>query len=98
MSSFATAKAPASGGADGCVGLVAATIPRTQSKGFCVRASFMIQVTNVVQHYGIRPVLKTISLEARNGELVVILGPNGSGKSTLLGVIGGMLEPQEGFV
>jgi ABC-type multidrug transport system ATPase subunit len=30
--------------------------------------------------------------------LVVILGPNGSGKSTLMRVIGGVLEPQEGFV
>ncbi len=58
----------------------------------------MIQVTKLVQHYGIRPVLKEIDLEARSGELVVILGPNGSGKSTLMRVIGGMLEPQEGFV
>jgi len=58
----------------------------------------MIQVARLVQHYGIRPVLKEINLEARNGELVVILGPNGSGKSTLMRVIGGVLEPQEGFV
>jgi len=58
----------------------------------------MIQVTKLVQHYGIRPVLKEIDLEARNGELVVILGPNGSGKTTLMRVIGGVLEPQEGLV
>ena len=42
--------------------------------------------------------LKEIDLEVRSGELVVILGPNGSGKSTLMRVIGGAVEPQEGFV
>jgi len=58
----------------------------------------MIQVVKLVQHYGVRPVLKEIDLEARSGELLVILGPNGSGKNTLMRVIGGALEPQEGFV
>jgi ABC-type multidrug transport system ATPase subunit len=58
----------------------------------------MIRVEKLVQHYGVRPVLKEVDLEARSGELVVILGPNGSGKSTLMRVIGGALEPQAGFV
>ena len=58
----------------------------------------MIRVTNLIQHYGVRPVLKSIDFEVRGGELVVILGPNGSGKSTLMRVLGGMLEPQEGTV
>jgi ABC-2 type transport system ATP-binding protein len=58
----------------------------------------MIRVAGLVQHYGVRPVLKGIDLEVRGGELVVILGPNGSGKTTLMRAIGGVLEPQEGFV
>ena len=58
----------------------------------------MIRITKLVQHYGVRPVLKAIDLEVQSGELVVILGPNGTGKTTLMRVIGGALEPQEGFV
>lgn len=58
----------------------------------------MIELTDVTQHYGVRPVLKRINLDVRKGELVVVLGPNGMGKSTLLGVMGGALAPQEGVV
>lgn len=58
----------------------------------------MITLENIWQHYGVRPVLKNISMEIRSGELVAILGPNGMGKSTLMGVMAGVLSPQKGFV
>ena len=58
----------------------------------------MIVLTDVTQHYGVKPVLKRISVRVEKGELVVVLGPNGMGKSTLLGVMGGMLAPQEGSI
>ena len=58
----------------------------------------MIQLENVVQHYGVRPVLKGIDLEITEGELVGLLGPNGMGKTTLLGVMAGVLSPQKGNV
>jgi ABC-type multidrug transport system ATPase subunit len=58
----------------------------------------MIELVDVTQHYGIRPVLKRINLRIERGELVVIVGPNGMGKSTLLGVLGGVLQPQHGHV
>ena len=58
----------------------------------------MIELTDVTQHYGVRPVLRRIDLQVRKGELVVVLGPNGMGKSTLLGVMGGALSPQHGTV
>ena len=58
----------------------------------------MIRVVDVTHHYGVRPVLRRINLEIRDGELVAILGPNGMGKTTLLGVIAGALWPLKGFV
>ena len=58
----------------------------------------MIELEDVTQHYGVRPVLRGISLRIERGEVVVILGPNGMGKSTLLGVMAGVLSPQHGTV
>jgi ABC-type multidrug transport system ATPase subunit len=58
----------------------------------------VIQLDGITQHYGIRPVLRDVSLRVERGELVVILGPNGMGKSTLLNVMAGILSPQRGQV
>jgi putative ABC transport system ATP-binding protein len=45
-----------------------------------------------------REILKSIDLEIRCGEVVVIRGSSGSGKTTLLAVLGGMLLPTSGEV
>jgi ABC-2 type transport system ATP-binding protein len=58
----------------------------------------VIELVDVTQHYGVRPVLKGITLRIERGEVVTILGPNGMGKSTLLGVMAGVLSPQRGAV
>jgi ABC-2 type transport system ATP-binding protein len=58
----------------------------------------VIELVDVTQHYGVRPVLRGISLRIERGEVVTILGPNGMGKSTLLGVMAGVLSPQRGTV
>jgi ABC-type multidrug transport system ATPase subunit len=58
----------------------------------------MIQVVDLVQHYGVRPVLRGINLTIQTGELVVVLGANGMGKTTLLAAIAGVLSPQKGWV
>jgi energy-coupling factor transporter ATP-binding protein EcfA2 len=58
----------------------------------------VIELFDVTQHYGVRPVLRGISLRIERGEVVTILGPNGMGKSTLLGVMAGVLSPQRGTV
>jgi ABC-type multidrug transport system ATPase subunit len=57
-----------------------------------------IRVVDVTHHYGIRPVLRNVSLDVSGGELIVVLGPNGMGKSTLLGVMAGALSPFRGHV
>lgn len=58
----------------------------------------MIRVVDVTHHYGVRPVLKNVSLEIKTGEVVVVVGPNGMGKTTLLGVLAGVLWPYAGHV
>lgn len=58
----------------------------------------MINVVNVWHHYGIKPVLKDISLKVEAGELVAVMGPNGMGKSTLLALMAGVLWPFKGYI
>ena len=57
-----------------------------------------IAVKNVSFSYGKETVLKKISLDVRQGEIVTLLGPNGSGKSTLIKIMLGLLRPAEGRV
>lgn len=58
----------------------------------------MIEVENLTQHYGVKPVLHNVNLTIHRGELVAILGPNGMGKSTLLAAMAGILSPQKGSI
>ena len=44
----------------------------------------MIEVEDLVTHYGERLILKGVSMQVRENEIMVIMGGSGSGKSTLL--------------
>ncbi len=44
----------------------------------------LIEVEDLVTHYGERKILKGVSMDVRENEIMVIMGGSGSGKSTLL--------------
>ena len=58
----------------------------------------VIEVKNLVTHYGERQILFNVNLTVRQGEIVVIMGGSGSGKSTLLNTLLGLLRPTSGQV
>lgn len=53
---------------------------------------------NLVKIYGRREVVRTVSLEVNQGEIVGLLGPNGAGKTTTFYMVVGFIKPNEGRV
>ena len=58
----------------------------------------MIEVENLVKHFGAVRALDGVSLSVAAGEVVCLIGPSGSGKSTLLRCINFLEEPTSGVV
>jgi branched-chain amino acid transport system ATP-binding protein len=59
----------------------------------------MLQVNNIeVVYMNVIQVLRGVSLEVGEGEIVALLGANGAGKTTMLKAISGMLKTEEGEV
>ena len=58
----------------------------------------MIEVTNLVKHYGDKKAVNDISFFIDEGEVVGFLGPNGAGKSTTMNIITGYLSATSGSV
>ncbi len=57
-----------------------------------------LTVENLTGGYSQLPVLKDISFEINDGELVGLIGLNGAGKSTTIKEIIGLLQPQKGRI
>lgn len=58
----------------------------------------MLKIENVTGGYVNIPVLKNISFEVADGELVGLIGLNGAGKSTTINEIIGLLQPYQGQI
>ncbi len=52
----------------------------------------------LVKKYGRRTVVKGVSIEVNQGEIVGLLGPNGAGKTTTFYMVVGFIKPFEGKV
>ena len=58
----------------------------------------MIEATNIIKSYDKLQVLKNISLQVANEEIVCLVGASGAGKSTLLHILGTLDKPDSGKV
>jgi branched-chain amino acid transport system ATP-binding protein len=58
----------------------------------------MLEVNDIVVHYGRLAAVRGVSLTVNEGEIVSIVGPNGAGKSTTLLTVAGALTPSSGAV
>lgn len=58
----------------------------------------MLELKNVKKSYDGTPVLKDITLDIEDGEIVSILGPSGCGKTTLLNLILGIVDSDGGKI
>ena len=55
-----------------------------------------LRCENLVKKYGPRTVVKGVSMEVEQGEIVGFLGPNGAGKTTSFYMITGLVKPNDG--
>jgi ABC-type branched-subunit amino acid transport system ATPase component len=58
----------------------------------------LLELDQVVKHFGGLAAVNGVSLRADEGEIVALVGPNGAGKSTLLKLIVGLEAPTRGTV
>ncbi|HNQ27585.1 MAG TPA: LPS export ABC transporter ATP-binding protein, partial [Aquaticitalea sp.] len=57
-----------------------------------------LRADNLMKSYGGRQVVKGVSLEVNQGEIVGLLGPNGAGKTTSFYMIVGLIKPNGGTI
>ena len=57
-----------------------------------------LSLKDLVKSYSGRPVVKSVSLDVKSGEVVGLLGPNGAGKTTTFYMCIGLVRPDGGRV
>lgn len=61
-------------------------------------AIMLLKADNLIKKYKSRTVVKGVSVEVRQGEIVGLLGPNGAGKTTTFYMIVGLIKPNDGHI
>jgi len=59
---------------------------------------YVVQMKDIYAGYGKKEVLKGVTLEVAEGQIIVLMGPNGAGKTTFTKVMLGFLKPWKGTV
>ena len=72
--------------------------PITSSGAIAEVASVKLKVADLHKSYGELQVLKGVSLNARNGDVISMVGASGSGKSTMLRCINFLEKPDAGCI
>jgi len=57
-----------------------------------------VEIRDLKKSFVLKPVLRGINLDVRQGECVALLGANGTGKTTLLRIMAGLTKPGTGTV
>src|SRR5262245_45762065 len=63
-----------------------------------IEGSQGLTVTRIGKSFRRRPVVRSVSLTLKRGEVVGLLGPNGAGKTTCFYLITGLLKPDYGTI
>jgi len=58
----------------------------------------ILRANNIIKYYGKKAVVKGVSIQVKQGEIVGLLGPNGAGKTTCFYTMVGLVKPNEGSV
>lgn len=58
----------------------------------------LIEVKDLSKSFGEKKILKNISADIREGDVVCVIGPSGSGKSTFLRCLNRLEEPTDGHI
>ena len=58
----------------------------------------MLKVNDINVYYGAIHVIKGVSFEVQDGEIVTLIGANGAGKSTILNTVSGLLHSKTGSI
>jgi len=57
-----------------------------------------LRAENIVKKYGSHTVVKGVTMEVNQGEIIGLLGPNGAGKTTSFYMIVGLIKPNQGKI
>jgi ABC-type branched-subunit amino acid transport system ATPase component len=75
-----------------------ATSAKPRGQALATSETPVLETLELTAGYGAAPVLRSVSMKVRAGEMVALLGANGAGKSTFLSALSGLLRPVEGAI
>lgn len=70
----------------------------TKQDFFTKKEKAILKVKNISKKFDSLKVLKNISLQINDDEILAIIGPSGCGKSTLLNIVAGLIKADSGHV